>query len=94
MRDENFLMWRMGMYMTHAVSIALGKAFSKEGASTPNYTDEPFPLFAKDALEKKQKEEERRMKEMIARMDAKTQIHKQIFKKGEMTDGRSNDKQT
>ena len=92
MKTENFRQWRMGMYMTHAVSTALGNAFRKEGSASVKYAKEPFPLFADDEKKTVSSQQEKIMR-MIAKMEAKTQIHKQLFSEEGGTDnGRGNDK--
>lgn len=93
-RSDNFRMWRMGMYVTHAVGTALANAFRKEGSTSIQYTSEPFPVFESDAIKKREDDERMRMEKMYARMEAKLKTHKQMdfSEQGEAIDGRSNDK--
>lgn len=95
MKTLNWEQWRLGMYMTHAVSTALANAFRKERSAPVKYAAEPFPLFPDEGKEKTVSAEKEKIQRMIAKMEAKTTIHKQLFSEGEVTEnGRSYDKQT
>lgn len=85
---RNQELWLQGAYIYEAIYdlVPVLHAFSKKGAKSTPYPQEPYALSAKEARERKQAEEKRKFeklrREMIARMNA---INKSKTAKQEVT---------
>ena len=69
-RNKNQELWLQGLYVHEAVSIALGNAFRKKGASPMKYTEHPYPVTPLERREQKEAEEKRNYEIGIAKMKA------------------------
>lgn len=70
-RREEWARWRQGMYIYNALLCVAPviRAFS-ENVKAGEYPDEPYPMTAKEAMEREEAREKERYERYIAKMEA------------------------